>query len=275
MSIVTGRVSPRKEKTMYKVKHLRQTLGSDAGAWRAISKNVSLGEAQKSLSEWRGPALLHGDLVNIVGDDGGEGLFVFDGDKLAFAKSTSISREMWSGHDSNAREMLLACDGVDRRRLAMAAASCAAMSFDAISEGNGDPVEAVRSVRGWFAGDVDIDQLRERQRECAEVASRSLRGDFKLAASASAAASACATVTSRSGDAHKFAAQTPAYAADAMVLDRASQSRDADNRALVISKMHGMASIVRRWIPLSVAVCASLGLRDPLPIPRDNPRRRR
>lgn len=254
--------------------------------WKVVSTAEDIDRARDELASWQGPGLSHGDLVIVTYDD----LYVFDGDRSAFvvvprphAKRYDFWRYFWEEGDSGeqAKDMLLLSEGVDVRRLALAASEIAEMATPFVPRSDKRPAEAIEATRGYVAGSVPIQNVivaSESARRAAREAETEVygadRGSMALVralarggATGAALAASLSIVDAKS--APSFAARASVEAGKALTSRLTGDYR----RAAFQAEQLKMADIVRRWIPLSVVACATAGIRDPLPIPRDNPRK--
>lgn len=225
--------------------------------WTLVADADGVEAAEDELASWQGPILSHGDLVRLVSPSS-ERLFVFDGDKSRFVWS-QISVDAWEGKAARTRDLLLSCAMVDRRRLAMAACELARSMLRRVPAGEElRPLRAIEMTEAWCRQEATLDQVQDARGTVARLAVEAGKvGGY----SASRAVEAFDSVYSA---ASVPVSSDPVSSAVRAALDAASTRTE---------KSH----LVRKWIPLSVVVCASLGLRDPLPFnaARENPRRRR
>ena len=228
-------------------------------------------------------------------------LYVFDRARSAFALVTFKAMpskkyldgaswvSLWEGSAARSDAMFLLCNSaggrVDRRRLTLAACAVAEPALntlayrydrDIIAQRRGVAMAALKAARAWCRGDATPDQVKSAQaaigfapyepayansiNSIKHAASLPFlepeRGDNTPAVRASYAASAQAT-----GEA-QYGLNGSSGSVINAVISRVADRRLADG-----------ASDVRRYIPLSVLACALVGIRDPLPMPRENPSR--
>ena len=179
----------------------------------------------------------HGDLLRVTGPQHDD-LYVFDrATDTYLAAPAPFTLAFWEGDDADAAAMLRRCERVDRRRLVLAVCACARTVLDGVPKWEDRPRVAVETAERWARGEATSDEVQRAREDAWNVA--------VVAAVASSSASSVASSAAVASDS--------AFSAAA-----ASVASVAATRAL--------APLVRLHIPLSVALCAALGLSDPLPL---------
>ena len=210
------------------------TRGAESGAvehWTTVAVLATRDAVPDELAAPAWPRA-HGDIVRVTGA-GCDELFVFDRVTDTYlAAPAPFTLAFWEGDGADAEAMLRACERVDRRRLVLAACACARTVLHLVPAGEDRPRVAIETAERWARGEATLDEV-QRAREAAWGAYY----DDDATAATYAAAYAAAAATA---------------------VDYTAATATATARAL--------APIVRAHIPLSVAVCAALGLSDPLPI---------
>ena len=260
--------------------------------WAEVGSVRTLDAIQDEVSSWRGPALRHGDMVRFVSVSGRErGMYVFDGSSSALVLAPPVSgwdtrrvvpvtwAEVWEDR-ATSHGMLLACSArgghVDSRRLAMAACECAAQSVHLVGALRvGEARAAIAAGMSLAISGQGREALLQRnERRNADRNAATSRGEDpieKLARSSVYHAVDAAT-TWHGNDGHDDARLAAAYAANAIVLlawptgtarsQVEFEARDAYHHEV----LQDGGRIVSFRVPLSVAVCAAAGLKDPLPL---------
>lgn len=165
--------------------------------------------------------------------------------------------EFWEGENTAGDSMVRMAEGdVDDRRMVLAAAACAESVLDKIEvRDRWYPSQAIQAARSWATGNGT--------KSDAMIAAARARSDLVLNRSRSEAIDAARAAA---GAAETVGGQSNAFYA----VSSAAAATGDHARGLL-----EMAEIVRRYIPTPVFLFARAGIQCPLPIPRDNPRRRR
>lgn len=231
----------------------RHSHDDQQDGWRVVATAEGEREAEDELASWQGPRLYHGDLVRV----GTEKLYVFNGASSALMAAPEVRvhglkmfwLRLWE-QGSNPDSMMLVCTRVDRRKIVSAAVAVVTSSIK-ISRSNArlkrTLLSALDAATGWSVGLRTVDDAVEQ----AAVVMR---------------------IVDRDGD--QFAHATVDALQAVYSEDPAESARQALNYAANCSEaslgsryvaMVGHARLVAKAIPLSVAVCARLGLADPIP----------
>ena len=226
-------------------------------------------------------------------------LYVFDVAKSAFSLVTFKAmppkkyREgaswvsLWEGPDARSDTMFSLCDyagdRIDKRRLTLAACAVVEPALNNlasryerwhIAPRKALAMAALEAAKAWCRGEATLAQVKSAIlaidlppgaeyanltgaiRHAASVPlPAAYRGDDTAARRASAAAHGYAYGRAQLGyEVRNFLSESE--------LETSQDSRLAED-----------ASLVRRYIPLSVLACSLVGARDPLPMPRENPSR--
>jgi hypothetical protein len=221
------------------------------GGWQPVGEASTLDDIRDEIDSWQGPRLGHGDLVafgtkvtTLLVFDGARGELVEVGDAPKTGWVT-----FWEGKKADATSLFRKCSAVDRRRIVLAACAVAESSLKYLPAGEKRPRVAIETARRWARGEATLKEVRD-------------ASDAAYAArAADAAADAAADVTDSAAVSVDDAAYAAYVAAD-------------DSYVSAAYYYSGAAKVVRRYIPLSVLACSLVGARDPLPLPRENPRRR-
>ena len=237
--------------------------------WTLVAESDTETGVEDELASWTGPSLRHGDLAR-VWSEGYEDLLVFDEDRAAFVNIKRPSG-CWSWPSSWSKdwtlfEMLKQCSFVDRRRLALAACDCAQIATDVIpAKQRALAQETIDVVRRWARGISSVNEVREAWASASAAGNALYNRDPVEWEPWHACVAAQDTASAVTAPDKFYAQQVSDIPGRVMksLPDRAEEVRKA------------MRSIIWRRIPLSVLACSVAGLRDPLPLPRDNPRRRR
>jgi hypothetical protein len=246
------------------------------GGWQPVGEARTLDDIRDEIDSWQGPRLGHGDLVafgtkvtTLLVFDGARGALVEVGDAPKTGWVT-----FWEGKKADATSLFRRCSAVDRRRIVLAACAVAESSLKYLPAGEDRPRVAIETARRWARGEATLKEVRD-----ASDAAYAARAAARAAADAddaAAARSSASAAAARAADA--------AYDDAADVTDSAAVSVDDaayaaylaadDSYADAAYYYSGAAKVVRRYIPLSVLACSLVGARDPLPLPRENPKRR-
>ena len=239
------------------------------GGWQPVGEARTLDDIRDEIDSWQGPNLGHGDLVAIGTKV--TTLLVFDGVTGSLVEVGDAPKNgwvtFWEGKKASAASLFDRCGAVDRRRIVLAACAVAEGSLKYVPAREDRPRLAIEAARRWTLGAASVEDVGNAVDEAVDAAGDAV-GDYAAyyaahaasdAASAAYAAEAAeaAAATARAS----LNAAADAYAADAYAADAADYS--------------AVAKAVRRFIPLSVLACSLVGARDPLPMPRENPRKRR
>jgi hypothetical protein len=230
----------------------------------------------------------------------GELLYVFDIARSAFALVTFKAMpskmylegaswvSLWEGSAARSDVMFLLCnsakDRVDRRRLTLAA--CAVVEpalsmlayrydLDIIARRRGVAMAALEAARAWCRGDATSAQVKSTR---AAIGFAPYEAAYANSINSIKHATSLPFLEPERGD--DTPAVSASYAASAQAIGEAQYNFIGRNnvtqsmiRSSADTRLADGASDVRRHIPLSVLACALTGLRDPLPLPRDNPAR--
>jgi hypothetical protein len=247
------------------------------GDWQLVGEARSLNDARDELTSWRGPRLGHGDLV-VVGAKVPT-LYVFDAARGALVQVKKRGDvpwvDFWEGDNTPPQLMLRECTKVDGKRLVLVACACAEIAMQYVPEANKKPRAAIEKARAWVRNEASINEVRS----AADATYTSGRGRLSASVyavsaayhSAKTAISAYNVTQNRTSpnNAYQFAIDA---ASDVETATRYASGRSPSGNYPVSREM---VRIVRRCIPLSVLACSLVGARDPLPLPRENPPRRR
>ena len=213
--------------------------GSDTPFYLVVSTQTMPG-ASDELASWNGPGLSHGDLVRVVGETH-DRLFVFDDDVKAFKRVPKPLSIGFYEEYNEAAKIFRQCSKVDERKRALVAVDCAALALKTTGVYDREITVALGVKRAWALGRIPVERSR-----C------SIAG---------------AVMRYTGGDTKSRAVRA---AIDAV---RGDYSDSVDNAVLAVRIREGlidaMADIVRRHIPISVAACAALTMRDPLPMSKE------
>ena len=249
------------------------------GGWQPVGEASTLDDARDEIDSWQGPRLSHGDLVAIGTKV--TTLLVFDGARGSLIEVGDAPKtgwvSYWEGKRANAASLLKICGAVDRRRIVLAACAVAEVSLKYVPAREDRPRLAIEAARRWTRGAASVEEVRAAAADAARAAADfesyeaadfdSYNAAVAAYNAAYAASSAAKAVDAAEADAAARAARNAAYAADAAYAAYNAAYDDVDYSAA--------AKAVRRYIPLSVLACSIVGARDPLPMPRENPRKRR
>lgn len=229
-----------------------------ADQWTHVADVRDLDQARDELAGWQGPRLSHGDLVAVGGPRGKTvSLNVFDGATSAFVELPFARSKDWTKWFASAppAEFVFTANYAGRKRLVLAAAECVDLVLPTLpSEQRAQMTELLQAPRSWALG----------------------RGTSREVTLAAVAANDAATEMSAIG-ADDWQAIAEAVSSVAAIAYVKSYQVEAANAVRTVTQFLGpervgeVQEILRRRIPLSVILCAKLGLKDPLPISRDNP----
>lgn len=250
------------------------------GGWERLATVSSARAAADELASWQWNDPGHGDLVRLVGPQV-ERIFVFDSARSAFVeaktkrgslvtKLTISMTSIWEGDSLDASWMMRLSWKVDRRRLALAACACAETSLVFVPDYEDELRAALNTARSWAHGNATSEDARRAYDAISDVADDVSENVDAAARSAYGAVLSALAVAAMKDNASSNSVGSASRASDAY----ASDSRASDFLRDRDAHLRSMAPLVRRYIPLSVATCAMVDARDPLPIPRDNPIRR-
>ena len=268
------------------------------GGWQPVGEASTLDDIRDEIDSWQGPRLGHGDLV-VVGTKVPT-LLVFDGARGSLIEVGDAPKtgwvSYWEGKKANAASLLKICGAVDRRRIVLAACAVAEISLKYVPAREDRPRLAIEAARRWARGNATVGEVRAAA-DAAYAAARNYADSAAYYAARAAASAAYyaaraaaaddaddAAYSARAADAaaRNASAASAAYAAS-VYSARAADASDAaySDAAYAAAAAYSdadaadYAKAVRRYIPLSVLACSIVEARDPLPMPRENPRRGR
>lgn len=259
------------------------------GEWQLLATVSSARAAADELGSWQWTSPSHGDLVRLVwpksekkkqsrrkdaanvgAERSKEALFVFDSAKSGFVEVEAGDNkigwvEIWEGANDDAAAMIYSCRRVDRRRVALAVCDCAETTLPLVTPGEYRPRNAIETTRAWARGDAAIQDASQSLRASIGVAEPVENALYFACASCSNAARVATTTRS-------FSPMASNASAVDSIHDVYTAHLYTYGPAYAEEKLRDMASMIRRHIPLSVLACALVGARDPLPLPRVNPK---
>lgn len=213
-----------------------------------VAEVLSMPAAADELASWNGPFVHHGDLVRVVGMSH-DRLFVFDGDVSAFKRVPKpLTVEFYEASDWDPARIFRQCGKVDERKRALVALDCVERALKLAGIFDKRINKSLDLKRSWALGEILRDDaipsiaslaLAIEGRSTKRVAANSV--NYALSRQYAAAVDATARV-------HM----------DVLGVLEADRGPYAE-----------LCDIIRRHIPLSVAACAALTMRDPLPLPRE------
>ena len=270
-----------------KILHRHAEAWRREDTWSLVAEVYSVDDASDAMASWESPRLSHGDLVRVVGP-ASEDLFVFDGYRSRFSgvevdfPSRSVV-DLWEGASSNPSDMAMIAAGVSARRATLAACACSeSVLKNVLRPGENRPRRAVEAARKLALG---IGSARDA--EDATTEATNAFDEFSLMEatsytrsmmiSAVEASMYCAMAATKDAGyarhATRSSLESAVYSIRAAMGSSSGMRRATENA--VDKARHDMASLVRSRVPLSSLACSIVGARDPLPISRENPRRRR
>lgn len=235
--------------------------------WLLHRKDLTFEGVHDELLSWGGPSLRHGDLVRVTRGLGDHSLYVWDEGSGSLMKAPNMVGQpvvmpwlqVWENDLSAAKDMLLTCEKVNPQRLGIYVMDClldvAVSSEPYPSAGlcgvlnrarealrTGEPVARVPWVP-WASRHHRLSYVQE-----AAVAFLSPYSEWEK----------YPKPPQSMPELHRWAAAASIHA------------RQQLPRTMLPTWVGREAKRVRKFIPTTVAVCASLGLRDPLPLPPRN-----
>lgn len=263
----------------------------EAGSWEDVADAGTAGEADDEVASWASPRLSHGDVVRVLSPSGSErSIGAWDADSSGVSIDPTRPRGgslswLWDESD-DAGEMLGACWGVSRLRVAAASIGVAAYAQDLDRSRSGQrPSHLLRQAEAVLYEGANASRKKETPRQSALEASALRMAEASRDGgrhAARAAVLACAVVLDATG-AHRLGTsvrRSLGYVVqDTIGTAAACLWWAVRAQALTIGdREHAAASCalaVRKAVPLSSVVCGHLGLRDPLPPPSRPPEERR
>lgn len=251
----SDRTDPPLRLADYTLHHRAASHGS-SGDWTLVTSAPTLAKAHEEMVSracLSAQSRAHGDLMRLLGD-GKDDLFVFDADVSLYRHVPEpLTVAFWEGDDADPCAMLRACGQVAQRRLVFVACACARTALHCVPPGEHRPRVAIETSERWARGEALVSEVNVARENAFLHARSSFATPYPIAFAAFAAVAAYAASYAA------VYAVSAAVAAASAAAGAANATEDADS-----TRRRILAPIVRVEIPLSVAACAALGLRDPL-----------
>lgn len=228
--------------------------------WTCFQTDLTFDGVHNELLSWSGPLLRHGDLVRVTRGLAEHSLYVWDGDTSSLMKPPPMVGQIvgmpwlrvWENDLSAAKDMLLTCEKVNPQRLGLYVMDCL---LDVAASSVPHPDGNLCGILNRVAETI---RTGEPIAHTPWVTQRNQQPHVQNALVAFAARYAAWQHGAFGGNLH-------------LLTSMASMNARRQLPRTVLPLWVGReAKRVRKFIPTTVAVCASLGLRDPLPLPPRN-----
>lgn len=229
--------------------------------WLPYRGDLTFEGVHDELLSWGGPSLRHGDLVRVTRGLGNHSLYVWDGSSGALMKAPNMVGQpvvmpwlqVWENDLSAAKDMLLTCEKVNPQRLGIYVMDCL---LDVAVSSEPYPNAGLCGV---------LNRAREAIRTGESVWSVPWVAQTGQPRYVQGAA-----VTFLSWYSKWQGKTFPGEKLCQVAITAEIHARQQLPRTMLPTWVGREAKRVRKFIPTTVAVCASLGLRDPLPLPPRN-----